>query len=477
MKVRNRYQQGRTRYTYPAVEFTPNPTPSSSDGFNRPDGLVEGGWTDWSDTLEFPQQAVIVDGRVGQGDMEAVDGYVVLTKDTPLTQTGEFEMVMDHHHPLLFDIFNQVGPVVNADHEAVDELAMGVTAAFDISVASFPFYFYNVLNGSPHGVDVEDYEQFDMTWWPTSDGTPGTNTTWILRVSGGEMAMYVNFRGGPERRVCGPVPLPYPGQTGAGGQVMYGPWPTPDEPAGFYTKPYYPIDGLVIRPLTAVVGPYSPTPNIDATSNGVKAAASASINVPYPATPTAGSQFWCAIMNQNAGSVAAPVGWTLAGQHVVSSTRRLHLFTRDALAVGDETGTVTFTKGSGTGNLGGAMWTVEGFNPYIVGATALNRVSFVGSSGAASTDIVHPGTTVLGPNRLMFWCGAVLANQAITVPATWTEVANLGTGDSTAINLAVACKEFSESPTAPTGAVTGTVAASVASTSIMWLVSPDPDEV
>lgn len=424
------------------------------DTFARADG-PETNWLDIADAWPSNFDPAIVNDRSWSRAFGGPTLNVLSYVDTGLADN--FRIVMrwlaDDNWPL--SALNQVGPALFVDPTVADNdpyLAMMPTGDFTLDGL--------IGNNNVPNMTAEEFNAAYATasfYW---DGNfapipwPEGPSTWDVRVVAGELAVWLNGV-----RVLGPVAVPaqYAGRTmhGLSGRVA-------DE--------LFPVDRIAdlcaIQPYTTPLPAY-PDPVAFAFGTGAKASSASSIGLTYPAM-AAGRQVYAATIVDTAGAITAPAGWH---EHLATATGglRVQVFHRDTNATGSDSGTVTFTKASGTGALGGVIFSTAGENPLglMVGSGSGNA--------ASSTTIAVPQVTVIGKNRTALVLIGCAANDVLTDPTGYTPVFALGTSGA-AVNLSASTKVLDAVPQAHiavTGAARATAGTSVGQSLITY---PDPTE-
>jgi hypothetical protein len=425
-----------------------------ADAFDRADGDVDHGWNDLADELPFHEPAQIVGGKLGAGASPTY-GQLGVWRELGRDGSGDgFEIELDWtFEPDLSNVGWQAGALAFFN-PAGAEGEQGLAFYYDISLSGNPSQFFGIY-GMFDAVDFltpAHYLLYEFNWLSHNSfhSDRGKVATIGLRVAHGQVEGRVDGE-----RVCGPIPIPAWAEGIDAWGVNNIMAPTPLNLGN--------IDAIRIRDWTEPLGAH-PVASVPAAGATVKASTAATIDVAYPASPSAGDQIVAVLTTIN-GDIATPSGWTSKLTQQVTSGIRLHVFTK--AATGSESGDVTFSRSSGTGHCGGFMFLARDANP------AGNATSGSGQANTSSTSIASPDQQIGGLDKLIVWIGAVAANSAITVPAGYTSIANLGTSGA-AINCAAGYKLESSVPISTLTGPTGTVAAANASVGASMLLHPDP---
>lgn len=442
-----------------------------SDTFTRADGAIGNGWDDLAaDIPGNHDPAVITSGRLGAGsdvDAKQIGVYRSLSLTDGVEITVQWVRGIAGTDPNTSDIGWQPGPMAFVD-PAGDPAEIALASYYDVSLSGIAPYFacWGVFDGD---VDtMGNYVNYDSNFkadgaGPALVGPEGHIVgKHIVRCNGDKIAGYFQRGSDPTtlQRIWGPIPVPAAFQDRDG-------WGAHNISMSLGLPNIGNIDSIILRPYSTDLGDYPATPTTPHVGVPVKAAAAASINVAYPANVAAG-EYIIAAINSGGADISTPSGWTSIANASIAGGLRTRLFGK--LATGTESGVQNFARASGTGNMGGVMFTVAGFNPV---ATSLT-INAEGQNNPSSTDVPAPAKTISGLNRLVIWIGARGANVAITPPATYNLITELGTADATATNLSIASKEIDSSPQSSTGPIVGSIAAASTTNGFSITVMPDP---
>lgn len=438
--------------------------PGFWDTFDRASGSPVGnGWTDLASALPHYAPALVQDGRLGIGTAGA-NGLFGIYRQIGLTDGVEVTVRqrratagLDGN---LDDIGWQPGPAVHVNPAAINN-QRGLTLIFDIAVSSLsnpPAIFVGVwamFDNSDYILNTPDgYILYESNWMqPELLNVGGLNSINSIRFRcvGGKMSGYWNGQ-----RIVGPIDVPS-WAVGVDG------WGANNICASLPISNIGNVDVVQIRPYSTSLGSY-PSVTVGHTGATNKAATASSINVAYP-TVIAGELLVLVVATNN-GTFTTPTGWTSKGTVTIASGIRGHVF--EKVADGTESGNLTIARATGTDNLAGFMFTLDGYNinPVARGVSSQANTS-------SSTTLALPGVTIAGGNRFVVWIGATAGNVAITVPSGFTQIANCGTSGA-AINLAAGWQNFTISPQATSPAMNGTLGSSATSVAMSYKVYPDP---
>lgn len=401
-----------------------------ADHFQRPDGEVSNDWLDIADTLPTYFDASYIQDNFLMTTVPGVLstwptppaappalGYVVARNGIyrPTTLSDNFEVTVEQYVTVQLGLLHQLGPMVLVDPNA-DEFELGLMLWWDISVGTFQILATFKGESKETMFRNSDYNIYTQNVPVTEYNATGYHTH-TVRVVDNEIEGLVDGE-----RVAGPIPVP----AWAQGRLLHGASVLQimteigrNDP--FYGVPateYYPaqINKITIAPYNQPLVAPDPV-SIGSMGSVVKTGAVSSVNIPYPATVNDGEKLIALVGTDNAGDIVAPDGWTLTEGQRVLFANQFGMYWFEKTAIGDETGNVTFAKASGTGVIGGFMFTLRNLHPRTFSATPVMSPNF-----AASTSIFSLNGKGNTPNQLQIWAGGMSNNEAITPPTGFTTV-------------------------------------------------------
>lgn len=370
------------------------------DDFERADGPVGNGWVDLS--RRWPSDgtdgdgfnpALIFDGKVGTGSGDPGEDRAAAWRAC-CTKEGYSVRTTFSVNELLG---SQCGP-----------LAFVTAGPHPLGLA----LYYNVSFGQWYIVEVgDDYsDRVILDTNPADYNIGGGQTVEAeLRSLGGQIAAYIDGR-----LVAGPVTIPVTLQ----GSKRHGFYLGSQVEDRSIIGPGV-IESCEIHSNTAALDTYT-APTIGEVGASAEATSGSSINVPYPATVTAGRVLVCCVANSNNRSWTAPSSpWQTVNNGGAGQFSGMFYKVAD----GTETGNLTVNASGAMTNARGVMFEVTNVNE-----ASASPISGNGGVVTASTQSAAASLDQTGMHRgflLFSWSNT---NQTHTHPAGWTPVATYGDG-------------------------------------------------
>lgn len=379
-----------------------------SDNFTRANGPLGSPWTGLHQLFPTQQDPVgIVSNAVA--DIQHIDDdYLGSTVTTgwrggafvDTTTSTDFEVVcnLDAGSPAAR---TTGGPLVLVD-PSTNNLGLGCWYS--------PLFNYVELGNI--GRTASEFRFLDVNWCPAQAGTYELK----IRVVGTQAAVFLNGN-----LFCGPVTIPAALQ----GAKKHG---IQTDDLGTSTASTPTVSDVSMAANATALPTYTGAVITDANRVGTatKFTSGTTVNVPYPATVTAGDLLICAVGNENNRSISTPSGWS-----VVLPSDGFGVFGAvfSKVAVGDETGTLSVTFSGAVTSAAGVIFCAQN-----VSAHRPTDTSLAGNFGVSP--LAAPAQNLIGMGRLVILYSYGNGDGAHTHPAEFTTIAETASGGATS-NLKV----------------------------------------
>lgn len=278
----------------------------------------------------------------------------------------------------------------------------------DLGLGCWYSPLFNYIELGNIGVAPSQFRFLDVNWCPDLSGAFELK----MRVVGTQVAVYLDGD-----LFCGPVTIP----AGLRGSRRHG-VQTDDLATSTAETPT--VSDVTMTRNSTPLDTYSAATITDANRVGTptKFTSGTTLNVPYPATVTAGDLLVCVVGNTSNRSITAPAGWTTMFNSGFSVYKGV--FTK--VATGSETGTLAITHSGAVTNGAGVIFAVQNVSPYLpVDTTSMATGNF------GASPVTAGALNLIGLGRIVMLVSFGNINAAHTHPAGYSTIAETTAGGAT----------------------------------------------
>lgn len=382
----------------------PSPLPVQSlpfsDTFTRANGSLGSPWRDLSSIHPFLQDRVGIVSNTVADVLHLNDDYGGSTvtsgwRGGAFVQTSvstDFEVVcnLDAGSPAAR---TTGGPLVLVD-PSTNDLGLGCWYS--------PLFNYIELGNI--GRTASEFRFLDVNWCPAQAGSYELK----IRVVGTQAAVFLNGN-----LFCGPVTIPAALQ----GAKKHG---IQTDDLGTSTASTPTVSDVSMAANATALPTYTGAVITDANRVGTatKFTSGTTVNVPYPATVTAGDLLVCAVGNESNRTISTPAGWSVV---LPSGGFNVYGAVFYKVASGSESGTLGVTFSGAVTSAAGVIFCVQNVSAYRPVDT-----SIAGNFGASP--LAAPAQNLIGKGRLVILTSFGSLDAAHTHPAEFSTIAETGAG-------------------------------------------------